>query len=170
MRAVIGSVVLLAACAPSHQPDWVQDEWAAEPLYFRTIGEITPVAEVDDADATPTSAGATWTGFEEWRIEDVDGAALCTVRWASSGLDAGFDCGADCDVAWDLVCHSGVQDGDCATWFDPDTITMSSALDVAWRADEGAVYMRSDVSEPWSYQAAGALEGRTLRYDERFAF
>jgi hypothetical protein len=168
MRAFVWSSLLLGACAPaSNQPGWVQDDWAAETLYFRTIGELAPVVDGDVVDDSATGA---WGGFEEWRVEDVDGNALCVVRWESDGAEADFDCADDCDRGWDLVCHSGEQQGACGEWFDADTITMSSELDVAYRADEGAVYMRGDEMETWNYQAKGAMVGARLSYDERFAF
>lgn len=168
MRALIWSSLLLGACAPaSTQPNWVDDDWADSSLYFRTLGELAPSLDLDPVDGSATGA---WGGFEEWRVEDVDGNALCTVRWQSDGADSGFACGDDCDRGWDLVCHSGEQQGACANWFDADTITMSSALDVAYRADEGAVYMRSDATEGWNYQAKGTMVGSRLSYDERYAF
>lgn len=179
MRALVWSSLLLGACAPeSHQPNWVEDDWASQPdgveddwasqtLYFRTIGELAPEVDLDDVDAEETGS---WGGFEEWRIEDVDGKALCTIHWESTGADAGFDCGAECDRGWDLVCFGGEQAGACDPWFDVSTITMSSALDVAYRADEGAVYMRTDVGDGWAYQAAGEMTAGRLTYDERFAF
>ena len=171
MRALVWSSLLLGACAPGlNAPNWVEEDWSDSGLYFRTIGELAPVVDVDAGDTVDAGAVGAWEGFEEWRIEDASGAALCTVRWQSAGADADFACGDHCDRGWDLVCFGGEQQGACEAWFDPETITMSSALDVAYRADEGAVYMRSDASEGWNYQAKGAMVGARLTYDERYAF
>jgi len=126
----------------------------------------------DDGEVEPgTDEGS---GEEYITITNTEaGNVECDWRWKTDALTSPTDQCVGCDIAWDVTCYDGREaEGNCDGWLDPGAsggpvqfyLAFEPSGEVVNGIEQGTVYVRNSMYDPWSVYALGTREGTVVRY------
>lgn len=152
---------------PGAQDQWADD--AGSPLHTARFGGSIDMGDDGEVEVDGTIEG----GGEEYVVVTAqDGTVECDWRWTTDAYDSPTGDCVGCDVAWDVTCYDGRQAaGNCEGWFDPDVsggpvqfYLAFEPTEVVGGVEQGPIYVRGSLYDPWSVYALGSREGTVVRY------